>query len=174
MVRLSIYGDYDYSRIENANISALETILTNKLIERLREDESGVYGTGARLSTSKQPTPRYSFLVAFGTSVDKYEALINSAIDEVDKIKENGPTQIDLDKFIIEEKRQLELQVKENSFWLSQLVGEGQNQNDLTYITRYLENLEKVTLETVKETANKYLDTDNMFRFILLPEDQAN
>src|SRR5690606_40398780 len=38
-VRLNIFGDYQYSREENANVSALETILTTKLIERLREDE---------------------------------------------------------------------------------------------------------------------------------------
>lgn len=174
MVRLSIYGDYDYSRIENANISALQTILTNKLIERLREEESGVYGTSARFSRSKLPVPRYSFHIGFGTSVDKYPALIRSAIDEITKIKENGPSQVDLDKFIIEEKRQLELQLKENGFWMGQLVGDGRNQDDPTYITRHLETVDKVTLESVKETAKKYLNTDNMFRFILLPEEPKN
>lgn len=170
-VRLSIYGDYNYSREENANVSALETILTNKLIERLREDESGVYGTGARFTRSKFPTPRYSFQIGFGTSVDKYQPLIDSAVDEIQKLQTEGPTQVDLDKFLIEERRQLELQLKENRFWLGQLVGEGQNENDLTYITRYLKTLEKITPESVKQTAKKYLRTDNMFRFIHLPED---
>lgn len=169
-VRLNIFGDYQYSREENANVSALETILTTKLIERLREDESGVYGTGARFSRSKLPSPRYSFLIAFGTSVDKYESLISSAIDEITKLQQHGPSQVDLDKFIMEEKRQLELQLKENRFWLGQLVGEGQNQNDLTYITTHLDQLEHITPDTVKEVANKYLNTDNVFRFIHLPE----
>src|SRR5690606_10664332 len=169
-VRLNIFGDYQYSREENANVSALETILTTKLIERLREDESGVYGTGARFSRSKLPSPRYSFLIAVGTSVDKYESLISSAIDEITKLQQHGPSQVDLDKFIMEEKRQLELQLKENRFWLGQLVGEGQNQNDLTYITTHLDQLEHITPDTVKEVANKYLNTDNVFRFIHLPE----
>src|SRR5690606_2578122 len=92
MVRLTLYGDYTYNEQENINASAVETILTNKLIERLREEESGVYGTGARFSYSKFPKPRYSFLIVFGTSVDKYPSLINSSMDEIKKLKANGPS----------------------------------------------------------------------------------
>jgi len=169
-VSLSIYGDYDYNETENVNASALETILTNKLIERLREEESGVYGTRARFSYSKLPKGRYSFSIGFGTSVDKYESLINSAIDEIKKMKKDGPSEVDLEKFKNEEKRQLELQLKENSFWAGQLLGAFQNDTDPTYITRYLEDLDKVTIKSVQDLANKYLKEDNIFKFILLPD----
>ena len=170
MVRLSIYGDYDYSEKENVAVDALETILSNKLIERLREEESGVYGTGARFNYSKFPTGRFSFMIGFGTSMDKYQSLINSAIDEINKLKKDGPSQVDLDKFVIEEKRQLEVQLKENNFWSSRLVSAGQNQTDPTYVTRYLKDVESVTPAAVKAVANKYLNTDNVFKFILLPD----
>ncbi|GGE20477.1 M16 family metallopeptidase [Sphingobacterium cellulitidis] len=169
-VRMVIYGDYIYNDQENMNASALETILTNKLIERLREDESGVYGTGARLSYSKSPKPRYTFMIGFGTSVDKYQSLINSAIDEVKKIKQNGPSQTDLDKFKIEEKRQLELNLRENGFWTSEIMGSVQNETDPTKVTKYLEDLDKVTIESVKAAANKYLKEENFYKFILLPD----
>src|SRR5690606_9609836 len=109
VVRFTVYGDDTYNEQENINASDVYNILTNKLIERLREEESGVYGTGARFSYSKFPKPRYSFLIVFGTSVDKYPSLINSSMDEIKKLKANGPSQVDLDKFKIEEKRQLEL-----------------------------------------------------------------
>lgn len=170
MVRLTLYGDYTYNEQENINASALETILTNKLIERLREEESGVYGTGARFSYSKFPKPRYSFLIAFGTSVDKYQSLINSSLDEIKKLKANGPSQVDLDKFKIEEKRQLELDLKENGFWASEILGSVQNETDPTKVTRYLEELDKVTVESVKAAANKYLKEENFYKFILLPD----
>jgi len=170
MVRLTMYGDYTFNEQENINASALETILTNKLLERLREDESGVYGTGARFSFSKLPKPRYTFMIGFGTSVDKYQSLINSAIDEIKKIKKDGPSQVDLEKFKIEEKRQLELNLKENGFWAGQILGAVQNDTDLVEVTRYLEDLDKVTTESVKATANKYLKEENFYKFILLPD----
>jgi zinc protease len=170
MVRLTMYGDYTYNEQENLNTSALETILTNKLLERLREEESGVYGTGARFSVSKFPKPRYTFMIGFGTSVDKYQPLINSAIDVIKKIKADGPSQVDLDKFKIEEKRQMEINLRENGFWAGQLLGSVQNDTDPTKVTRYLEELDKVSIESVKAAANKYLKEENFYKFILLPD----
>ncbi len=116
------------------------------------------------------PKPRYSFLIAFGTSVDKYQSLINSSMDEIKKLKANGPSQVDLDKFKIEEKRQLELDLKENGFWASEILGSVQNETDPTKVTRYLEELDKVTVESVKAAANKYLKEENFYKFILLPD----
>lgn len=170
-VVLTYYGDYSYNEQENLNMDALESVLTIKLLERLREDESGVYGTGARASTSKLPKNRYSFTVSFGTGVDKYSSLINSAIDEIHKVIANGPTADDLAKFKIEKKRQLELSLKENKFWLGQISGAYQRSDDPTYITRYLQDLDKVTIESVKQVADKYLKDDRLFKFILLPDE---
>lgn len=168
---LIYFGNFDYNEKENLKLEALETVLSYKLMERLREEESGVYGVGASSSSSKYPTPRYSFQISFGTSVDKYPSLIESAIDEVNKIKKNGPTQDDLNKFIIEQKRQLELQLKENNFWMSQISSSYQLNEDPADVLRRLDELNKITIESIKETAGKYLVSDRLFKFILLPEE---
>ncbi len=169
-VQLRYYGDYDYSESENLKFDALESVLNLKLLERLREEESGVYGVGARGNSSKFPKGRYNFMIGFGTGSEKYQSLIKSALEEVEKIKENGPEQLDLDKFVIEQKRQLEVQWRENGFWIGQIAGAYQNEEDPTYILRYVDELEKLTVDSVKEVANKYLKSDRLFKFILLPE----
>jgi len=171
-VMLTYYGDYTYDEVENLNMNAFESVLSIKLIERLREEESGVYGTGARVSTNKYPKNRYSFTVSFGTGVERYESLIVSALDEINKIKHSGPLASDLGKFKIEQKRQLELSLKENKFWMGQLVGAYQRDEDPTYINRYLEDLDKISIESVKEVANKYLKKENLFKFVLLPDEK--
>lgn len=170
-VQLRYYGDYEHSEVENLKFDALESVLNIKLIERLREDESGVYGVGARGNSSKFPKERYNFWIAFGTSPGKYLDLINSALDEVKKIKEDGPLQSDLDKFVIEQKRQYEVQLRENGFWLSQIASAYRDQEDPTYVLRYIDELEKLTVDDVKAVANKYLQSDRLFKFILLPEE---
>lgn len=170
MVSLAFLGDYDYSNEENINMQALESVLTIKLLERLREEESGVYGTGASASYNKYPKGRFSFNIGFGTSVEQYEKLIHSALDEINKIKENGPLQVDLDKFMIEKTRQYELNLKENNYWLNQIVHAFQFNEDPKSTLDYLERLKKVNISTVKEVANKYLKEDKLFKFILLPE----
>ncbi|GHE33354.1 M16 family metallopeptidase [Sphingobacterium griseoflavum] len=168
---LSFYGDYNYNETENLNMNALEGVLTIKLLERLREEESGVYGTAARASTSKYPKNRFSFTVSFGTAVDKYKGLIASTLDEINKVKQHGPLQEDLEKFKIEQKRQLELSLKENRFWMGQLSGAYQREEDPTYITRYLDDLDKITVKSVQSVAKKYLKEEQLFKFILLPDE---
>ncbi|PRD48302.1 M16 family metallopeptidase [Sphingobacterium haloxyli] len=168
---LRYYGDYTYNKVENLNMSALQSVLSIKLIERLREEESGVYGTGARASTNKYPKNRYSFTVSFGTGVDRYESLMGAALDEIAKVKENGPLASDLEKFKIEQKRQLELSLKENKFWVGQISGAYQREEDPAYINSYLDDLDEISVESVKEVANKYLNEDKLFKFILLPDE---
>ena len=171
-VRLYYFGDYDYSEAENMQLDALESILNIKLIERLREAESGVYGVSAGASYAKYPRHRYSFSVAYGTSPEMVEPLMASALDEINKIKEHGPEQVDIEKFVSEQRRQLEVQLRENGFWLGHLSGAYQRDEDPAYILTYLDELKKVTPESVKAVANKYLVDERRFRFVLMPEGQ--
>jgi zinc protease len=110
-------------------------------------------------------------MIGFGTGPSKYQALINSALDEVQKVKTNGPSQTDLDKFVIEQRRQLEINLRENGFWMNQISSAYRNEEDPTYILRYIDELEKLTVDDIKEVANKYLQDDRLFKFILLPEE---
>lgn len=170
MVVLSYYGDYKYKPSDNLNMKALESVLTIKLLERLREEEGGVYGTGARASYSKYPKGRFSFFIGFGTSTEKYKSLIASALDEVAKVKKNGPSQTDLDKFKIEVKRKLELEMKENGFWSGHILHAYTNQEPLKNPLDQIKALDKITPKSVQKVAQKYLNETQLFKFILLPD----
>lgn len=168
--QLAYYGDYSYNEQENVNMEALESVLSIKLLERLREKESGVYGVGANANFTKLPKPRYAFSISFGSAVDKNDGLINSALDEVKKIQEHGPEKVDIEKFVAEQKRQNELSLRENGYWINYIAGSYQNGLDITRFTRRMENLNKVTPKSVQQVAGKYLKRDRLFEFILLPD----
>ncbi|MFK8301416.1 M16 family metallopeptidase [Capnocytophaga stomatis] len=170
-VSLSYRGDYKYNEIENINMSALESTLTIKLLERLREEEGGVYGVRASSGLSKYPKGRYNFQVNFGTGTEKYQSLIKSTLEEIEKIKKNGPSQEDLDKFKIEQKRQLEFIVKDNSFWSSYISKSYQYNEPLVTPEQKMKILDKVTPKSVQKVANKYLKNSQLFEFVLLPDE---
>jgi len=169
-VRLTFSGVYQYNETENNLLDALSSILDIKLIERLREDESGVYGVGSRASYSKYPENRYTFFISFGCSPDNVEKLINSALDEIKKIRDNGPLQVDVEKVQAEERRVTEVQLKENGFWLGYLNGQFQNNENPEQILSYQEAIKKITPEALKVAANKYLSGDNFVRLVLYPD----
>lgn len=168
-VRLVFSGVYNYNETENDLLEALSGVLNIKLIERLREDESGVYGVGSRVSYSKYPENRYSFSISFGCAPDNVEKLIGSVLDEIKKIRDNGATQVDVDKVVSEDRRVTEVQLKENGFWLSYLTNQFQNDENPEQILAYQEALKKITPEALKVAANKYLSGDNFVRMVLYP-----
>lgn len=168
--QLAYYGDYSYNENENVNMEALESVLTIKLLERLREKEGGVYGVGARAGFNKLPKARYAFSIGFGSAVDKADPLISSALDEVKKIQDEGPEKVDIEKFVAEQRRQNELNLRENGYWLNYISSSYQNDLDISRYTRRTENLNKVTPKSVQDVAGKYLKKDRLFEFILMPD----
>jgi len=169
-VRLVFSGDYTWSEKHNNQLDALAEVLTIKLIERLREDEGGVYGVGARASYSKFPKSRYTFSISFGCAPENVEKLISSTLDEINKIRVNGALAGDIEKFIAEESRTTETQLKDNGFWLGYLTNQLQNEDEPKQILTYLESLKELNPESLKATVQYRLNPDNFIRIVLLPE----
>jgi zinc protease len=169
-VRLVFSGDYTYNEANNNILDALGEVLQIKLIERLREDEGGVYSPGAFFNYSKYPTGRYSFTIAFGCGPENVDKLIAASLDEIAKIRKNGAQALDIEKFIAEERRSTEVQLKENSFWLSYLVNQYQNNEDHKLILNHLDALKAISPEVLKAAANTYLSESNVIQLVLQPE----
>jgi zinc protease len=169
-VRLVFSGDYTWSEKHNNQLDALASVLTIKLIERLREDEGGVYGVGARASYTKFPKGRYTFNISFGCAPENVEKLISSTLDEINKIRVNGALAGDIEKFIAEETRSTETQLKDNGFWLGYLANQLQNQDEPKQVLTYLESLKELNPDALKATVQYRLSPDNFIRMVLLPE----
>jgi zinc protease len=89
--------------------------------------------------------------------------------EEISKIKQNGPIPKDVQLFINRDARTMQQQLKQNEYWQATLSVAVQNQQDPDRILNHMQDLEQVTPQSVKETANKYLN-NNLIKLILLPE----
>jgi zinc protease len=169
-VYLVYTGKYDYSPENNVEMDAMKETLEIRLLQRLREDESGVYSPGVQEITTKLPQQRYSFIIHFGCAPQNVEKLIASALDEIGKLKADGPLQENIDKWRAEDKTSFEPQLKTNGFWLGYLNGQLQNDEDLNEVNKYNDLLDTVKPGDVKTMAGKYLSGDNYIRLVLMPE----
>jgi len=168
-VWLYFHGKYNYNQENDINMDALKETLKIRLLERLREDEGGVYAPTANFSGHKTPE-WYTISVHFGCAPENVDKLIASTMDEIRKLKESGPLQVNLDKFKAEDLRSLELDLKSNSFWLGYLTRKQQEHGDLHQIFNYTKTLDKVTTQTIQARAKEYLSGKNYIRLVLLPE----
>lgn len=169
-VSVIYHGSYNYSDEENLQLDALKAILDIKITERLREKESGVYSPGVSVSYDDEPKPKYSAGIYFSCATANVDKLIAAAVDEVNKLKATGATTEDIQKFKAEERRQLELQLRENGFWLGYLQNAYASDEDPKKVLKYLDTLNQVTVNSTKAAANKYLNENNFKKLILLPE----
>ncbi|SDF64709.1 zinc protease [Mucilaginibacter pineti] len=169
-VQMVFSGAYDYNEANNLQMDALEEVLNIKLIERLREQESGVYAPGVRASYKKIPNGRYTITIFFGCAPENVDKLINATIEEIGKLKLNGALPLDIQKFAAEEARSTQQQMKENVFWAGFLASASQNNENPDDILKHVSNLEQITPQSTKEAATKYLNEKNLIKLILMPE----
>lgn len=169
-VELYLHGDYDYNPDSNTQLEALKAALEIKILERLREKESGVYSPRVGLSVEKYPKAHYYFTISFSCATANVEKLIAASLEEVRQIKNNGASTDDISKFKSEEQRQTELSLRNNNYWLSYLTSSLQNGEDLTLLLHEKEMLDKVSVESTKTAGQKYLNENNYIRFVLMPQ----
>ncbi|MFD1629201.1 M16 family metallopeptidase [Pseudopedobacter beijingensis] len=169
-VLLIYHGDYGYSKEENMQLTALKSVLDFKILERLREKESGVYSPRVNVSYSNIPKATYSVSISFSCSTANVDKLIAAAEDEVAILKKNGATADDITKFKATQNRQYELMLRENGYWLQYLQKSVEDKKNLLDVLSFPDRLKEVNAGTVKQSANKYLDSNNFKQFILLPE----
>jgi zinc protease len=150
-------------------MDALKEALQIRVLERLREDESGVYSPGVRFSASKYPQGRYSMVISFGCAPQNADKLVASALDELAKLRQDGPLQQNIDKWRAEAKTAHETEIKTNGFWLGYISGHLQNKEDLHEVDDYSKELDEVTVSRLRDAARKYLSGTNYIRLELLP-----
>lgn len=168
-VQLVYSGDLTWSPETTTQLDALAEVLEIKLLEKLREEESGVYGVGANASYSKYPVSRYTFRISFGCAPENVEKLIAKTQELINDLKQKGALPTDIAKFKAETRRETEVQLKDNQFWLGYLQNQYYNGDSPTEVLHENEQLDKVTVESTKAAASQYFGA-NYARFVLLPE----
>ncbi len=170
LVRLMWNGETKFSEQEQLRLQALAELMNIKLIETLREDLSGVYGAGMFASLSKHPYGHYSIGISMPCGPDNVEKLVTAALEEIEKVKTNGPAAEDLAKVKETWKQQYLVNIKDNNYWARHLIQSTELGTDPDSILSFEKRIEALTTDDLKATANKYLDSDKYIKMILNPE----
>jgi zinc protease len=161
--------DIPFSAEKKFHVDALGELLTIKLIEKLREEEGGVYGVGAYGNFRKLSYPGVTFTISFPCGPENVDMLIEAALAEVEKIKKDGPSDKDLSKvketYLLEHKENL----KDNRFWLNTLETAAMEKTNAEKVLKTEKAVEELTKMDIQNAAKEYLD-ENYLLGILLPE----
>ncbi len=171
LVSLIWNGETAYDAKESYYMRSLGEILTIKLVEKLREEESGVYGVGANGRLSKIPYGSYSFSIGFPCGPENVEKLKEAALTEVKRLINEGPTDKDLAKIKEAQLLKRKEDIKKNRFWLTSLRSNDYLQRSEEDYSSYETKVNALTKNDIQKVAKKYLAKD-FITGIQLPEDE--
>lgn len=170
MVMIRFGGETKYNEQEDLAMRALGEVATIKIIEKLREDEGGIYGGGARGSLNKVPYGSYNFSINFPCGPENAEKLTKIALTELQKMIDNGPEQKDLDKFKEGEANDNVTNMKDNNYWLQNITSYQTQGGDKYSVLNYLSKVKALTVKDLQSVGKKYLTEKNRMIFTLMPE----
>ena len=170
-VSINFRGKAKYEVKESYKIGSLGEILTNRLIDLIREEKSGVYGIGARGSMSKRPYENYNFSISFPCSPDNVDELKQAVYDLIVSIQKDGITEEDLNKIKEAQRIDRKESLQQNRFWLNRINSFYSNNRPISEFHDYNDLVEELSLKDIQDAAKEYLVDENLIEIILMPEE---
>ncbi len=170
-VNIIFTGPFEFNRQNRYDIQSMAQVLRIRLREILREDLGGTYGVGVNVYISHYPEEEYEITISFGCNPNRAEELIESVLDELTVFTSEDIDTLYIDKVKETQRRQRETNLKQNSFWLSNLnfyYFHNEDPNEILMLDSYID---KLSASDVRVAAGKYFDMNNYVTVILYPED---
>ena len=170
MINIMFEGECEYSREDKIALAALIEVLNIKIIEKLREDMSGIYGGGMQGSIVKRPYVHYSISARLPCGPENVDKLTKAFFDILKESQEKGVEQKDLDKVKETWTKQYHVNLQNNDWWLTGLSNAWIDQINPENILDYEQRVNAIKIEDLQKAAKKFLTMNNMAKSVLYPE----
>nr|WP_315258238.1 insulinase family protein [uncultured Duganella sp.] len=169
-ISLSFTGEVDYSRAARIRLQALVEVMNIKLIETLREKMGAMYSGGMSGSMNRIPYGNYSINATLPCAPENVDKVLAATFAEIDKIKQQGVDDADLNKVKASWIKSYRKGMRENGYWMASLQNAFFNNNNPEDILTYESRVNALTVADLQEAARRYFDTDNYLQVVLYPE----
>ena len=163
-------GETKYDEEENLAFRALIDAMNIKIIEKLREEMSGIYGGGLSGSIQKRPYAHYTISANIPCGPENVDKLTGALFELIKDARDKGIEQKDLDKVKETWKKQYKVNLQSNDEWLSHLSDAFINQTDPENFLNYEQKVDALTVQDVQKAAQKFLSTTSYIKAVLYPE----
>jgi zinc protease len=167
---MSFFADTGLDELEMHRARAAANLVSIRLRDILREQLGGTYGVSVNYANALPQKGYGAINVTFGSAPDRVEALQKAVLDEVTRLRTEGPTADDLQKVQEMERRDLETNARQNQYWLGSLQTVHILGWDARSIARRVERTNALTVPILHETIKKYFPLDRTVTVTLRPE----
>lgn len=167
------HGEVEYNQVNDIWLEGVCQILTTRLLDEIREKESGVYSIGAYPQLTKNPYSNYIIQIFYSCDPAREKELWGKILKIMDNMKNSTITDEDITKTIEKMKREYETESRENRTWRSLLANINTGTTTAQEYKNYLNAIkEQITKENMTAAAKKFFDLNNYVQVYLLPENK--
>ncbi len=170
IVNLIFTGNLDWTPWEVHKFTAMVDAMNIKLREVIREEMSGTYGISVNQMLQKYPVEKYMASISFGCDPNRIDELVKTVFDQIDSMKSFPLDESYLLKVKETQRREWEVNLKENNFWVNRLWTFYLYNYDLDDFYEYAERIDRLNPEIIKECVEKYFNKENYVEVALKPE----
>lgn len=169
-VNVQYLAGVDYTPKNYLAMEVLKGILRLRYTEVIREKEGGTYGVSVGGIGTPYPTPQISMALNFDCDPAKAEHLKSVALNEIQTIINEGPTEVDFDKTIKNLLKDREQQSQHNSFYLRALFNMYYRNTNTADVANYENVLNAMTREDIQKFAKDFFAKADKVDMVFKPK----
>lgn len=168
---LSFTGPATWSPDEQLRIEALVEVMNLRIVEVLREKMGLIYSGRMSGGIVRTPWEHYVIGTALPTGPDQVERMRVALFAEIERLKQEGPDQAELDKVKRNWSQSWQNNMRSNAYWVAALGNAALYGSDPHRLLDQLQRAGSITPDDVKLAAQRYFNTGNYVQVVLNPED---
>ncbi len=173
-VSINFVNVYDYDdAMGRLELATLCDILDIRYTETIREEQGGTYGVRVRDRQNHYPWEHYTVGIYFDCDPENVDKLKGIVFEEIEKIQQEGPREKDLNAVKENLLKTRTEKLERNNFWMSTLNSIAYHNTDPKGIFKYEDMVNSMSIESLKDAANKFFEVDYI-EVLLLPSDNTN
>ena len=162
-VTITYNTQINYSKKKAFMLEIIESTLSTRLRELIREEKSAVYGIGVKLFMYRLGKDRSAASMYFSCDPKRADELISEILTAIEKLKKDGITKKEFNTYRKKYRVNHETSLRENSYWLGKLITTYKHNTTLEDELFNLEEvLESISLEDITKMVDSLFKEDRV------------
>ncbi|MBW8861373.1 MAG: insulinase family protein, partial [Acidobacteria bacterium] len=163
-------GTFQNTQKNRIIIRAMANTLAGNLQRVLREDMGGTYGVSVVPEFTEKPAEEYRINITFACDPERTQDLVKALFSVVDDFKANGPSAGQAADAQSALRRDLETDMRQNGYVLSQLSYAYQYDEPIPDPATLRQIYDQLSAPLLRDAARTYLDSNRYVKVLLFPE----
>jgi zinc protease len=166
---ISFFADPPPDPMEQERVNAATDVLEIALRDILREELGQTYTVSADLSQNLPQRGDGHIQVSFGAAPENIDKMTARVMQEVERLKKEGPTEDLVNRAKETARRNYETQLRTNNYWLGRLQAVNMWGQDPAIIAKRVERINALTPASIQDAFRKYFPTERSTVVTLVP-----